>query len=614
MKAIAIDTETTGLDPFHGDRPFAVSLCDHRGKTWWYEWDVNPYTREVKVRSKDRQQIHGLIGQYDVLVFHNALFDIRMLEAIEIDITSRWQDVHDTLGSAHVLDNEEPHGLKELAYKYLHIPDDDESDLIAAVDQARKIAVRNGWAVKRGSGGKGCDYWLPRAVDPHSTICQKYGVNDAVRTMSLFLLHQQELTKQGLMEHYQRERKVLRETYDMITRGVTLRPRVLPAEIDRYTKLTEKAERTIKAVAAGYGMTDFNVRSPKQLSELLFQRGGLPVIKIKQTGPSTDAETIETLLASKLTPVHKRLLEAVIEYRKPEKARGYLQEYANVSIPGIINRPTLHARFNPWGTRTTRFSCSEPNLQNVGKSEDEDTGTSSLRLTFGPPPDMLWIANDYNQLELRILAADSQEPSMVKAFANGVDIHENTRQAIMRATGQDVPRRAAKNANYAVVYGGGREKLYRMTGVADMYDLFKAAYPDVDRYSRRIIAHAKRHGWIATMTGYRLYVPQDRPYAAVDYRIQGTAGDLIKTAIADIGDYFRNAPHLLSDGGGMIMMIHDELVIQIAKSYCNAIILRDLKELMEAPGRRIGLVTPVDTKIITTSWAEGKPWNGKVKQ
>ena len=187
---LAIDTETTGTDFFHGCRPFLVTMCDGSDNYYW-SGEVNPYTRDVFWDEDDLAEIQHMIDRASSLIFHNAQFDIRALESIGISVTKYWNKVEDTLLMSHIICSGDTHGLKDLAIKYLHYWDDDETELEEAVKEERRSAAAKGYAIakhghphfpgmaKNNSWWKQ-DFWLC----PEQ--CLKYALCDVERTYLLY--------------------------------------------------------------------------------------------------------------------------------------------------------------------------------------------------------------------------------------------------------------------------------------------------------------------------------------------------------------------------------------------------------------------------------------------
>lgn len=631
---LAVDTECTGLDPYnplptydnpevffeHPARPYMVTACNHEGRTWCWRWHVDPVTRQVHWNRNDVNEIGLLLDNYPLLVFHNARYDMRMLLTIGLDLAPRFADIHDTLASAHVLDSAEPHGLKPLAAKYLGILSTDEDILLREVREARAEAKRRG--LPRGPDVS-CDYFLPYEL-LQSASDQTYGTQDAVRCQLLFQLHLRELPKQKLTRFYLRELEVMEVTYRMENHGVRVRPRSLPVTLAKHRQLRDVFRLQATRIASKYGHPVINLNSQPQLVRLLYGEDSfaLPVVyKTDKGSPSIDktalaacegitddiANTKRMRAAWKnlgYTPKTLRewqdisdFIHALLDYRAHNTACSYLTGYLR-SVPAT--QGLIHSVFNPWGTSTTRYSSSEPNLQNVGKR-----ARVPLRKVFGPPPDYVWYCCDYNQLELRIMAKASGDATLIRILAEGQDQHQITADAL------NVSRPMGKNINYAWQYGAGDNKLSLMAGMdaTDFNARMRQTYPGVVDFGEQTQAlirqrHAQEgFGYVLTLFGYRLMVSINAPYKGIDYVIQGTAGDILKLAMIETHNHIRLSEY--ADRAALVLSIHDELVFEAHKSVSRSFIA-DLAEIMASMGEIVGCPTPVDVTSTTTHWANCK--------
>jgi DNA polymerase I-like protein with 3'-5' exonuclease and polymerase domains len=380
---IALDTETTGLDLWHGCRPFYVSTVDDAGTIRCWEWDVDPLTRTPAIPKKDIAEITKLIQAHTKpkiknrgIVFHNAKFDLRALDLIGVTLPP-WDCVHDTCIASHALSSQSSHKLKDLAQIHLGIPTDDESDLREAVQAARRYGRKHGWRVAKANdphwpamkntpkgktGGDSwwaCDMWMPRAVakaewkqanDPGSewsppgfrcpgehapdenppghlwwTVCAKYGTTDAERTILLWKLFKDGLESEGLWDQYEARRRMVKITYKIETRGIyTTEQRIADAAVE----YVADAEQTRKVCLSLADHKIDNLKSPKQLQAVLFAEWQVPVERRTQTGYSTKKEDLEAtlpLLNSRSPEYH--FIKNLLRNRKLLKAVDYLEGY-----------------------------------------------------------------------------------------------------------------------------------------------------------------------------------------------------------------------------------------------------------------------------------------------
>jgi len=308
----------------------------------------------------------------------------------------------------------------------------------------------------------------------------------------------------------------------------------------------------------------FNIRSPKQLGVVLFEHLGLQTKRKTKSGYSTDAEVLESLAHSH--PIIKKLLS----YRQLDKLKA---TYCDGLAKAVAEDGRIHTRFKQTETRTGRISSAEPNLQNIPVRQEMG---SRLRRFFEAKEGCLLVDADYSQIELRVLAHMSGDPTMCKAFAEHIDIHTQTASEVFHMPLEMVTplmRSRAKAVNFGIVYGIGAYSLSEDIGVsmseADHYiKSYFEIYPRVKAFLDETVAEAKQKGYVTTMFGRRRPLPElasananirnfgER--AAKNTAVQGTAADIIKIAMVKV------ARRLESEGlkSRLILQIHDELIVE----------------------------------------------------
>ena len=314
----------------------------------------------------------------------------------------------------------------------------------------------------------------------------------------------------------------------------------------------------------------FNLNSPKQLAEILFTRQGLPVLKKTPSGgPSTDEEVLEKLAED--YPLPKKILE--------HRSFAKLKNTYTDKLPKMINPATgrVHTSFAQAVAVTGRLASSDPNLQNIPIRTAEGR---RIRSAFMAPAGHRILSADYSQVELRIMAHLSDDPRLLEAFAQGEDVHRATAAEVFGLTPSEVTgeqRRAAKAINFGLIYGMSAFGLARQIGVdrtaAGAYmDRYFARYPGVARYMEETRAIARDKGYVETVFGRRLWLPeikssnagrrQGAERAAINAPMQGTAADLIKRAMLAVQDWLdeQNLRSLL------ILQVHDELVLEVPEA------------------------------------------------
>jgi DNA polymerase-1 len=311
----------------------------------------------------------------------------------------------------------------------------------------------------------------------------------------------------------------------------------------------------------------FNLASPKQLGEILFEKLEIPVLKKTAKGaPSTKEEVLQELALD--YPLPKVLLE--------HRGLAKLKSTYTDKLPTMINPQSqrIHTSYHQAGTATGRLSSSDPNLQNIPVRTSEGR---RVRQAFIAAPGCKMVAADYSQIELRIMAHLSEDPSLLKAFAEGQDIHRATAAEVFAVATEQVTadmRRSAKAINFGLIYGMSAFGLARQLNIgrkqaAEYIELYFQRYPGVQAYMNNIRHTAAEQGYVETAFGRRLYLPeinsrngmrrQAAERTAINAPMQGTAADIIKLAMIHVDDWLQNS-NLQSR---MIMQVHDELVLEV---------------------------------------------------
>lgn len=325
----------------------------------------------------------------------------------------------------------------------------------------------------------------------------------------------------------------------------------------------------IEAEAHSLVSESFNLCSPKQIQEILYNKLQLPITFKTPTGqPSTGEEALQELAE------HHPLAKLILDYRGLTKLKSTYTD----KLPGQINPRTgrVHTCYHQAVAATGRLSSSEPNLQNIPVRSGEGR---RIRQAFIAPAGYVIIAADYSQIELRIMAHLSADERLLHAFSTGIDIHTATAAEIFGVPPEEVTaehRRSAKAINFGLIYGMSSFGLARQLGTtrdaAQTYiDLYFARYPGAKRFMDRMREHVHQHGYVETVFGRRLYLPdiaarqaQRRQYAeraAINAPMQGTAADIIKRAMIQADAWLRNS----GADAKMIMQVHDELVFEVAE-------------------------------------------------
>lgn len=345
-----------------------------------------------------------------------------------------------------------------------------------------------------------------------------------------------------------------------------------------------------------------NLNSPKQLGELLFTTLGIPSPTKKI---STRAEVLEQLAED------YPICEKILEYRKYQKLQS---TYIDALIPMRDSQGRIHTSFDPVGTATGRISSSEPNLQNIPVRTELG---KAIRGAFIAGPGRVLVDADYSQIELRVLAHISGDPTMIHAFQEGQDIHARTASEVYGVPLEEVTsqmRSACKAVNFGIVYGISEFTLAKNIGVSrweakDFIDRYFHRYPGVKAYMDGAVKKGYAQGYVTTLMGRRRYLPelQSSNYnlrsfgerCAMNSPIQGTAADIIKLAMIRVAKALKDGSYQAK----LIMQVHDELIIEAPETEAEAVkaLLRDCMENVAA------LSVPLKTEISTgADWRECK--------
>ncbi|AWV03505.1 DNA polymerase I [Burkholderia sp. JP2-270] len=535
----AFDTETTALDPmlarlvglsFSVEPGKAAYLpVAHRGPDMPEQLPIDEVLARLKpwLESADRKKV-GQHLKYDAQVLAN--YDIA-LNGIE----------HDTLLESYVLESHRTHDMDSLALRHLGVK------TIKYEDVAGKGAKQIGFD----------EVALAQAAE--------YAAEDADITLQLHhALYPQVAREPGLERVYREiEMPVSLVLRKMERTGVLIDDALLQAQS------TEIATRLIELEAQAYELAggEFNLGSPKQIGQIFFEKLQLPVVKKTPSGaPSTDEEVLQKLAED--YPLPKLLLE--------HRGLSKLKSTYTDKLPRMVNPATgrVHTNYAQAVAVTGRLASNDPNLQNIPVRTAEGR---RIREAFIASPGHRIVSADYSQIELRIMAHISGDASLLRAFSQGEDIHRATAAEVFGVTPLEVnsdQRRIAKVINFGLIYGMSAFGLASNLGItrdaAKLYiDRYFARYPGVAQYMEDTRATAKEKGYVETVFGRRLWLPeinggngprrQAAERAAINAPMQGTAADLIKLSMIAVDDWLTR-DRLASR---MIMQVHDELVLEV---------------------------------------------------
>ena len=369
--------------------------------------------------------------------------------------------------------------------------------------------------------------------------------------------------------------------------------------IDMAELRRQSQDLSVRMLAAQQKATElaghtFNLDSPKQLQAVLFDELKLPaLVKTPKGQPSTNEEALEAIAEQHELP------RVILEYRGLAKLRSTYTD----KLPEMVNPDTgrVHTSYHQSGAATGRLSSSDPNLQNIPIRTDDGR---RIRRAFVAPPGRKILACDYSQIELRIMAHLSEDPGLVRAFEQGVDVHRATAAEVFgRALDEVTPneRRAAKAINFGLMYGMSAFGLARNLGIdrgqaQDYVALYFSRYPGVRDFMERMRQQARDQGYVETLEGRRLYLNDiharnqglraGAERAAINAPMQGTAADIIKRAMVKVDGWLQGQ----GDQARMIMQVHDELVFETESEFLDTLHLKVVELMSSSAQLRVPLV------------------------
>ena len=376
--------------------------------------------------------------------------------------------------------------------------------------------------------------------------------------------------------------------------------------IERYGKELAEAAEYLQMRIYSYAGQEFNIGSPKQLGEILFEKMGLPKSKKTKTGYSTDAETLQ-----KLASKHP-IIEDILDYRQVTKLKS---TYADGLIKAADGEGRVHSILNQTGTATGRLSSSEPNLQNIPVRTE--LGRKFRQFFVPKNSDYVLIDADYSQIELRLLAHVANDEAMIASFLSGEDIHTMTAARVFGVAPDQVSadlRKKAKAVNFGIMYGIGEYSLSEDLSITraqakEYIDSYFEKFPEIRSYLDRVKQEARELGYVTTIFGRRRYIPElassnknlqhfgER--IAMNSPIQGTAADIIKIAMIRVDEELKR----LCVDAELIMQVHDELLIECHKDDADKV-----KELLVGcMENAVDLLVPMSVEAhVGSTWFDAK--------
>ncbi|OVE81573.1 DNA polymerase I [bacterium K02(2017)] len=567
IKHFAFDTETNSLNSI-GCQMVGLSLCFDDKSAYYIPFG---HHEGNNLKLEDIKKYLGPIFKDKKItkIAQNAKFDLNVLSNYDIELSPL---IGDTMIASYLIDPTGKHNLDFLADRYMDYQTIKFSDVVSKgktfadvpLEQAKEYAGEDAWVV----------FQLQKFLDKEV---------DEVQLKNVY--HDVELKLVPILAAIEQA-------------GILIDQKLLNKLQQEFEKRLEVLKKEIYKIAN----EEFNINSPKQLAVILFEKLKLPAIKKTKTGYSTDVSVLEELA------LQHELPQNLLEYRSLSKL---LSTYV-VQLKNLINTETgrIHTHFNQAIVATGRLSSTEPNLQNIPiKSEDG----KRIRKAFICTKQSSLLSIDYSQIELRLLAAFSKDAKLVEAYQNDLDIHAKTASHILGLKINEVDqtsRNIGKTINFGVIYGQSPFGLAKQLGVPmaeakKFIDGFYQEFHQVKSYKDEILELARTNGFVSTYLGRRRYLPdlksqnklvkQNAERAAFNTIFQGSAADLIKTAMIDVFHYLKRNQLKTK----MILQVHDELIFEVPDQELDLIKV-SLPEIME-------LVFDLDVPL-KVSFGIGKNW------
>lgn len=577
---LSVDTETTGLDP-HQAKLIGISLAWKPGKAYYVPVETQSGLRTSRAFSRLAE---WLMDERLPKIGHNLKFDLAVLEHASLGLAPL---SFDTMVAAYLRNpGTRRYGLDDLVFTELGHEMQPIEDLIGPNGKNQKSLADVPLEDVAWYSGEDADFTL-RLKEKLAPELDRLNVRGLFETM---------------------EMPLIRVLADMEQAGVKIDPDLLSAMSKRMGKQLAKLEAQIVKLAG----VEFNIQSPIQLKEVLFERLRLDTKGIgkTKTGLSTAASELD-----KLKDLHP-IIPLIVEHRELAKLKSTYVD----ALPGLMNPDTgrVHTSFNQTVAATGRLSSSDPNLQNIPIRTELG---NEIRKAFVAERGYRLVSVDYSQIELRVIASIANDPAMIKTFRDNIDIHTRTASAIHDAPIDRVTkelRRTAKAVNFGVLYGLGSVGLAEQQHISrdkakEFITKYFEAYPSVRAWIDNTKIQAKSQGFVETLFGRRRYLPEinspNRMLAsqaervAVNMPIQGTAADLMKLAMLKVAEALpKRFPK-----ARMLLQVHDELVLEAPLAEAEAVGEFVVNLMVNIAKLRV----PIEAEAeIGLNWGELKPIQG----
>jgi len=571
-KELSFDTETDSTDPITANM-VGLSLSAKAGVAFYIPVNVEGALPGDEVLEIIKPL---LVNPESLKIAQNFKYDYLVLLRAGLKVEG---PVFDTMVAGYLLDASQRLSMDALAKTYLNYKPVSIETLI----------------------GKGKSQ-ISMGELPYAEIAE-YACEDADVTYRLWKVLSEKLNEDELSDIAgDLEFPLIKVLAEMERNGVSVDVDMLEQFSDELTRDLDQLEKKIFEETG----EEFNLNSPKQLGEILFDKLGLPAGKKTKTGQYSTNEAVLTKLAAEYD-----VPSLILDYRSLSKLRSTYVD----ALPKLVNEETgrIHTDLNQTVAATGRLSSSNPNLQNIPIRTKRGR---EIRKAFVPADGFKMLAADYSQVELRVIASISKDENMIQAFKNGEDIHARTAKEIFGLDSlEDVSpdqRRKAKEVNFGIPYGVSAYGLASRLGISnnegkEMIDQYFERFPGIQKYIDETIASAKEEGFVTTLLGRRRYIPDInsrnwnvRGFAertAINMPIQGTAADIIKLAMIKIHNFLEDS----DVRSRMLLQVHDELVFEIHEDESDGL-PDQIKKMME---NAYTLDVPLDVEMgLAKNWLE----------
>lgn len=577
-KQFAFDTETTSLQAISAEL-VGVSFSVEPGKAAYvpvaHDYEGAPLQLD---RNRVLAKLKPLLtDSQNTLIGHNIKYDMEVLMNYGIELKTQ---LLDTLIESYVINSTATrHDMDSLAAKHLGRKTLSFED-VAGKGAKQKTFNQIALEVAANYAAEDADVTLALHEKLSPTITSEKGLSSVFTSIDMPLV-----ALLARMEYH----------------GVLIDS----AMLEKQSAFLAKRIAELQQQAYQSAGMNFNLSSPKQLQEILFEKLKLPVLKKTPGGQASTAENILQDLA-----LNYPLPKIILEYRSLSKLKSTYTD----KLPLQVNAKTgrVHTSYNQAVTATGRLSSNNPNLQNIPIRTEEGR---RIRQAFIAPKGCKIISADYSQIELRIIAHVSQDPGLLKAFKNGLDVHRATAAEVFGVAFDQVSddqRRHAKTINFGLLYGMSAFGLSKNLGIdrhsaQEYMDIYFKRYPNVHQYMETTCEFARKYGYVESIFGRRIYIPDIQSSniprkkaaerAAINAPMQSSAADIIKKAMLCVDDWIQTSAVPVK----MIMQVHDELVLEVESAFVE-VAVSHLRHCME---EAVTLSVPLTVDIgIGENWDE----------